>query len=398
MGRTAIHAVAGLMACGSAMSAQVTVNWDYAGSGAAGFAVYCGGSSGNYSTRIDVGSLRNHVMSVVDGSTRYCAVAAYDGAKAESPLSNEIVVTATGALPVVSLSAMPSNGTAPLTVTFGNGTSGTVTSWKWDFGDGTTSTLKSPSHTYSAPGSYAVSLSATNGAGTVTKQLASAITVKSPDSAAGGSSGLVLALGFDEGSGSTARDSSGLASNGVLRNASWTTGKFGNAVQFDGVSSWVSVPDSVSLNPTAGLTLQAWVLPAAAMGNWSQAIVKEKSGGATYYLAASTHWAVPVGGVTIGGAETMVRGPTAIPPGTWSHIALTYDGASQRLYVNGREVASRAQSGRPDAGSGPLRIGGNSVWGEYFKGALDEIRVYNRALSATEIQNDMGRAIGAGTQ
>jgi hypothetical protein len=64
------------------------------------------------------------------------------------------------------------------------------------------------------------------------------------------------------------------------------------------------------------------------------------------------------------------------------------------MYVNGTLVGSRAASGAIATGTGVLRIGGNSVWGEYFKGLIDEVRVYNRALSAAEVQTDMSRAIG----
>ena len=60
-----------------------------------------------------------------------------------------------------------------------------------------------------------------------------------------------------------------------------------------------------------------------------------------------------------------------------------------RLYVNGVQVGSTAVSGSMAASTGALRIGGNAIWGEWFAGLIDEVRVYNRALSATEIQQDM---------
>jgi hypothetical protein len=65
------------------------------------------------------------------------------------------------------------------------------------------------------------------------------------------------------------------------------------------------------------------------------------------------------------------------------------DGANLRLYVNGTQVASRALTGAMRTSTGVLRIGGNSIWSEWFAGLIDEVRVYNRALSATEIQADM---------
>ena len=72
---------------------------------------------------------------------------------------------------------------------------------------------------------------------------------------------------------------------------------------------------------------------------------------------------------------------------------MTYDGSSMRLYVNGVLVSTRAQTGSTAVSTGLLQIGGNGVWGEYFSGAIDEVRIYNRALSAAEIQVDMNTRI-----
>jgi hypothetical protein len=63
------------------------------------------------------------------------------------------------------------------------------------------------------------------------------------------------------------------------------------------------------------------------------------------------------------------------------------------LYVNGVVVASRAQTGAIQSVANPLWIGGNSPYGEYFQGLIDEVRVYNRALTQTEIQTDMATAV-----
>ena len=61
--------------------------------------------------------------------------------------------------------------------------------------------------------------------------------------------------------------------------------------------------------------------------------------------------------------------------------------------MNGTPVSSRAASGAMIASSNALRIGGNAVWGEYFDGYIDEVRIYNRALSASEIGSDMNTPI-----
>src|SRR5205814_5828786 len=79
---------------------------------------------------------------------------------------------------------------------------------------------------------------------------------------------------------------------------------------------------------------------------------------------------------------------------TWTYLAATYNAVTgQSLYVNGVQVAHVSTTGSMVTSGGPLRIGGNSIWGEYFTGRIDEVRVYNRALSQTEIQADMGSPI-----
>ena len=74
-------------------------------------------------------------------------------------------------------------------------------------------------------------------------------------------------------------------------------------------------------------------------------------------------------------------------------MAGTYDGATLRLYINGVQAASVAMSGSIATSNGPLRIGGNSLWGEFFQGRIDEVRVYGRTLTQTEIQNDMNTPV-----
>ena len=90
-------------------------------------------------------------------------------------------------------------------------------------------------------------------------------------------------------------------------------------------------------------------------------------------------------------------GPSALPLNTWSHIAATYDGANQRIFVNGVQVASRAQTGNITTSTGAVRIGGNAIWPEWFSGAVDEVRIYNRALTASQIQSDMTTPISIDT-
>ena len=82
-----------------------------------------------------------------------------------------------------------------------------------------------------------------------------------------------------------------------------------------------------------------------------------------------------------------------MPLNAWTHLAMSWDGTTQRLYVNGALVASRAVAGTLPNSAGVLRFGGNGVWSEWFAGRLDEIRVYDRALTQAELQTDMTRAV-----
>ena len=213
-----------------------------------------------------------------------------------------------------------------------------------------------------------------------------------PPSAAG----LVAAYAFDEGAGPTATDASGSGNTGLVAGATWTAqGRFGSALVFDGANDWVAVSDAASLDLTAGLTLEAWVFPTVSTG-WRTVILKEQPGQQVYALYSSTNNSTPAGQVYVNAAGQRVHGPSALPANTWTHLATTYDGAVQRLYVNGVQVASRVQTGPVRVSDSPLRIGGNSVWGEFFQGRIDEVRIYSRALAPSEIQADMNTSIGSG--
>ena len=201
-------------------------------------------------------------------------------------------------------------------------------------------------------------------------------------------SGLVAAYGFDAGAGTAIADDSGHSQAGVATDTSWSaSGKFGKALSFNGTSSTVAVVDSPLLRLSQGMTLMAWVNPTS-QDNWRQVVAKEYSGGLSYGLYAS-NGAQPNGwAVNTDGVEGNVDSPRDLPLNTWSHIAVTYDGAKLRFYVDGNTVAESVFTGTLRADDGSLRIGGNNVWGEHFSGLIDEVRVYNRALSDTEIESD----------
>ena len=92
--------------------------------------------------------------------------------------------------------------------------------------------------------------------------------------------------------------------------------------------------------------------------------------------------------------DVVLYGPAPLTVNTWTHLAATYDGTTMRLYVNGAQVASQAQTGAIATSTDPLQIGGDSIYGQYFQGAIDEVRIYNVALTAAEIQADMNTPVG----
>ena len=92
--------------------------------------------------------------------------------------------------------------------------------------------------------------------------------------------------------------------------------------------------------------------------------------------------------------RSVCRGPSTLPTGTWSHIAATYDGSAVKVYINGTLASSNNVSGPITTSGLPLRIGGNSVWSEWFSGQIDDVRIYDRALDASELASDMATPVG----
>jgi hypothetical protein len=208
---------------------------------------------------------------------------------------------------------------------------------------------------------------------------------------ASGPGGLVAAYGFNEGSGTTAADSSGSGNAGTIGTATWSTaGKNGNALSFNGTSARVTVPDSASLRLAAGMTLEAWVNPSTVDSAWRDVIYK---GNDDYYLMATSSPGRPVGGGIFGGSYGEAYGTANLTANTWTHLAATYDGTTLRLFVNGTQVSTATRSGNIATSTGVLNIGGDAAFAQYFTGRIDDVRIYNRALTQAQVQTDMNTPI-----
>jgi hypothetical protein len=122
--------------------------------------------------------------------------------------------------------------------------------------------------------------------------------------------------------------------------------------------------------------------------------MKETFGSLIYTLQCTPGGRPSVYVTTIAAGLQGIEGPSALPLNTWSHVAGTYDGASLRLYINGEEITNAPFSSDLTTSTGAVRMGGNSVWGEYFAGRIDDVRIHGRALSRAEILSDMQTPVG----
>jgi PKD repeat protein len=232
-----------LLVATQAVAAGVIVSWNPV-SGAAGYMVYYGPAAGNYPSRIDVGNATTSTVSgLAEGATYHFAVTAYDASHVESPFSNDVANTIPYTAPVAQFTASTTSGVAPLALNFLSASTGSITSYSWTFGDGTTSNVANPSKVYSSPGTYTVSLTVTGPGGSNTQTRTNYIIVSTPapvaqftGSPTSGTSPLTVAFSS--------------ASTGSITSYSWTFG--------DGTTSTVASPSKVYASPgtyTVSLTV-----------------------------------------------------------------------------------------------------------------------------------------------
>jgi hypothetical protein len=216
---------------------------------------------------------------------------------------------------------------------------------------------------------------------------------------------LVAAYNFNEGTGSLLTDVSGQNNHGTLTNGPvWAAaGKYGGALTFDGKNDLVSIGDHSSLDLTSQLTVEAWVKSDRSRGRgpvvFKAAISSDRDrrhNKPDISYALFTNQLLDRPGLIIGADSRLyvAKSHTHVSAGSWTHLSGTYDGTMARLYLNGVQVASRKVRGIPEA-SGPLSIGGSSIWGEYFKGQIDDVRIYRGVRTAAQIQVDMRTPVAA---
>jgi len=192
---------------------------------------------------------------------------------------------------------------------------------------------------------------------------------------------------FDEGSGTTANDSSGYGNNGTLYNGpTWTSGKVGGALSFDGVNDYVDCGNGASLNNISAITIEAWIYQksiSTLSTAYNQAIVNKldwgNNMGYEFSLIATSNYP------RIYSGNRSAFYPVANPLNVWVHYVVTIDANGNYVfYKNGVNVQAGSGLGlNISLTNSSLLIGKEST---YFDGLIDEVRIYNRALSAAEIK------------
>jgi len=211
--------------------------------------------------------------------------------------------------------------------------------------------------------------------------------------------GPVAAYSFDEGAGTTLLDASGNGFNGTLANGPiWTTGRHGSALQFDATDDGnddndprVVLGRAINI-PDPPLTISAWVNPTDYVDY--RAIISKRDSGSEVRLDLGL--AMDSGHVYLwnGGLNSFSYAP---PVNSWTYLAVVADGSGTRLYVNGTLQETIGAIALGTNASANTVIGGTGEgpggYNDPFKGKIDDLRIYNRALSAAEIQADMNATV-----
>lgn len=194
---------------------------------------------------------------------------------------------------------------------------------------------------------------------------------------------------LDEGTGKVAMDSSENGNNGeLIGDPKWVAGKFGKGLEFDGKDDMVDTP-YVSEEQQSAFTILAWIQPSIAIS--TQIVVAGRSNGGPQLNLNGSGKAM-TGFKMDNGQFAHVPGTTTFPKGKWTHAAGTYDGSVIKVYVDGVEEGTLKPSNPPGKNAYTVQIGafderlhGGGYVGQFAPAAIDEVAVFNIALTAKEL-------------
>jgi len=204
--------------------------------------------------------------------------------------------------------------------------------------------------------------------------------------------GLVLYLPFDEGSGNKAKDWSPNNFTATIQGATWTKGQFGGALQFNGKDQWVEVAYNDKFNITEGITIGAWVMANVPFNPEWRGILNAKKSTYGPYLLQTGGAACGEIGIYFAGAWTWLRTVHSLERDKFHHVVGTYDQKEGlHIYYDGKlddgAGSAGAKKGKLDPNTPEgLVIGHNyGLAGRFWDGVIDEVVLYNRALTAAEV-------------
>jgi len=189
---------------------------------------------------------------------------------------------------------------------------------------------------------------------------------------------------FNETSGTTILDENGI-NHGSIIGSNYTSGISGTALQFNGSSNYVLVPNHTTLNPTNEITLAAWIkwsITPTDGAEWASIINKNVDN--QYRLHHNQQNTAFEFAIRTSGNK-WVKSITAPEINKWYFVVGTYNGQSLNIYVNGVLEGSVSHTGQLTQSNAPINIGRRTSNDRYFNGLIDEVMVYDRALNQQEI-------------
>jgi len=199
---------------------------------------------------------------------------------------------------------------------------------------------------------------------------------------------LVAHWKFDDGSGSIAIDSSGNAHNGTLvGDTSWVDGIDGSALAFDGDGDYVDIGKDPNFDIKNQITVSAWIKVNAFDRDWQAIVTKGDRAWRLQRNWGESMLEFACSGLVVPGTDWgKIFGTVGVNDGHWHHVAGVYDEKKLYLYIDGSLDASAEVSGTIRVNDEPVYIGENSqMTNRYWNGLIDDVRIYNYALSTEEI-------------
>ena len=158
----------------------------------------------------------------------------------------------------------------------------------------------------------------------------------------------------------------------------------GNAINLDGTNDYISIPDNNALDLITNYTIEAWIKPSA-FTSLGGIVSKYQTGGANGYILRLTNNGASSSGITF---DEMNTANGVLTTNTWYHIAAVNNAGTRTVYINGVNVPLTGTAMTVKANGDPIRIGSDFA-SRYFNGSIDEVRVWNKVRTQSEIQANM---------